>query len=244
MQVLPDLTKFMDSIHNKMMTVHKMIGQLEMEAGGLVAAKEFLISYKIMFRIPHFAIWIVWGTAAPAFQSPWGWLTTWPRSMTACLPVSRCLQGSRLTSRSRMTRLTFLRRSLVASFVWHKSPTFRELFLLQLNSRFVLWLYPQWAFKTALYMNWIHPLHISRDGFAITASHLNETMRVFKSTHQDMLQKYRRAIKTIRLKMPASWSIRKWTLILLMTKASGYLSWSSTTGTFLDCNPLTAVEAS
>jgi len=44
MQVLPDLTKFMDSIHNKMMTVHKMIGQLEIEAGELVAAKEFLIS--------------------------------------------------------------------------------------------------------------------------------------------------------------------------------------------------------
>lgn len=44
MQVLPDLTKFMDSIHNKMMTVHKMIGQLEIEAGEMVAAKEFLIS--------------------------------------------------------------------------------------------------------------------------------------------------------------------------------------------------------
>ena len=39
-QVLPDLVKFMDSVHNKMMSVHKMNGQLEIEAGGLPAAKE------------------------------------------------------------------------------------------------------------------------------------------------------------------------------------------------------------
>ena len=41
LQVLPDLIKFMDSVHNKMMTVHKMTGQLEIEAGELVASKEF-----------------------------------------------------------------------------------------------------------------------------------------------------------------------------------------------------------
>ena len=42
MQVLPDLTKFMDSIHARMMTVHKMVGQLESEAPDFPAAAELL----------------------------------------------------------------------------------------------------------------------------------------------------------------------------------------------------------
>lgn len=33
-QVLPDLTTFMDSLHSKMMQVHTMTGKLELEAGG------------------------------------------------------------------------------------------------------------------------------------------------------------------------------------------------------------------
>ena len=34
-QVLPDLTKFMDSVHSKMMQAHGMLGKLEIEGGGL-----------------------------------------------------------------------------------------------------------------------------------------------------------------------------------------------------------------
>ena len=42
-QVLPDLVKFMDNVHQKMMSIHKMNGQLEIEAGQLPASKEFFI---------------------------------------------------------------------------------------------------------------------------------------------------------------------------------------------------------
>ena len=40
-QVLPDLVKFMDNVHQKMMTVHRMNGQLEIEAVELPMSKEF-----------------------------------------------------------------------------------------------------------------------------------------------------------------------------------------------------------
>lgn len=33
-QVLPDLTKFMDSVHSKMMQAQGMLGKLEIEGGG------------------------------------------------------------------------------------------------------------------------------------------------------------------------------------------------------------------
>ena len=57
LQVLPDLIKFMDSVHNKMMTVHKMTGQLEIEAGELVASKEFfIIKLASFYSIPSFDI--------------------------------------------------------------------------------------------------------------------------------------------------------------------------------------------
>jgi len=46
----------MDSVHNKMMSVHKMTGQLEIEAGELVASKEFFIINKNFCSIPSFDI--------------------------------------------------------------------------------------------------------------------------------------------------------------------------------------------
>ena len=47
-QVLPDLVKFMDNVHQKMMSIHKMNGQLEIEAGQLPASKEFFIRMYIL----------------------------------------------------------------------------------------------------------------------------------------------------------------------------------------------------
>ena len=38
LQALPDLVKFMDSLHNRMMAVHKLNSQLDSESGGF--AKE------------------------------------------------------------------------------------------------------------------------------------------------------------------------------------------------------------
>lgn len=34
LQVVPDLTKFMDSVHSKMMQAQQMLGKLEIEGGG------------------------------------------------------------------------------------------------------------------------------------------------------------------------------------------------------------------
>lgn len=53
MQVLPDLVKFMDSIHSKMMSVHKMTGQLEIEAGELPSAKEFFVQFRLCSLQPY-----------------------------------------------------------------------------------------------------------------------------------------------------------------------------------------------
>lgn len=45
--VLPDLVKFMDSVHARMMTVHKLGGAVEIEAGETSAGKEFPTSTSI-----------------------------------------------------------------------------------------------------------------------------------------------------------------------------------------------------
>lgn len=41
-EVLPDLVKFMDSIHGRIMTCHRLAGPVESEAGTTPAGKEFL----------------------------------------------------------------------------------------------------------------------------------------------------------------------------------------------------------
>lgn len=38
-KVLPDLVKFMDSVHNKIMQAHAMSGKLELESGGEKSTK-------------------------------------------------------------------------------------------------------------------------------------------------------------------------------------------------------------
>jgi hypothetical protein len=41
-EVLPDLGKFMDSIHGRMMQCHKLSGPVEIDAGETPAGQEFL----------------------------------------------------------------------------------------------------------------------------------------------------------------------------------------------------------
>lgn len=63
-EVLPDLVKFMDSIHGRIMTCHRLSGPVESEAGTTPAGKEFLSTKYVapllaQNECPCFPIWLM-----------------------------------------------------------------------------------------------------------------------------------------------------------------------------------------